>query len=147
LFLAQTGDPVAAESALRRAMAIDLINADPMLDFDRESLASVLETIGKREEAVALYREAAGGPDAKVSARSFAGLAKLDPAHADSYYRNAVEAEEKAYGPLTGESRYYFTRSLSRYGPRAMWTKRSVLSGPGYVSPKIDSDPRVRSCR
>jgi len=100
LFLAQIGDRAASEAPLRQALAIDEKNADPMLDFDRESLASVLETIGKREEAFALFREASGGRDAKVAARSFASLAGLDPAHADSYYRNAVEAEEKASGGI-----------------------------------------------
>ncbi|HMC62475.1 MAG TPA: tetratricopeptide repeat protein, partial [Candidatus Solibacter sp.] len=69
-------------------------------DFDRESLASVLETNGQREEAFTLFRQAAAGQDAKVAARSFASLAGLDPAHADSYYKNAVEAEEKASGQV-----------------------------------------------
>ena len=100
LFLVQTGDPAAAEAPLRRALAIDRSNADPMLYFDQENLGSVLETLGKRQEAFALFSEAAGGRDATVAARSFASLAKLDPAHADSYYRHAVEAEEKAYGPV-----------------------------------------------
>jgi tetratricopeptide (TPR) repeat protein len=98
LFLARTGASALAEAPFRKAIAIDRTNADAMLGFDRESLAAVLETNGKREEAFALFRQAAAGRDAKVAARSFASLARLDPAHADSYYRNAIEAEEKASG-------------------------------------------------
>ena len=98
LFLLQIGNNSAAESPLRRAMAVDRQNSDPSIDADRENLAIALQGQGKRDEALALFREAASGSDAKVSARSFARLAQLDPEHADSYYRNAVAAEEQASG-------------------------------------------------
>jgi tetratricopeptide (TPR) repeat protein/Zn finger protein HypA/HybF involved in hydrogenase expression len=98
MFLMQIKDLIAAEAPLRRAVAIDGSNADPLLGSDRENLASVLESNGKREEAFQLYRQAAAGPDFRVAARSFASLARLDSAHADSWYGNAVEAEEKASG-------------------------------------------------
>jgi tetratricopeptide (TPR) repeat protein len=100
LFLAQTAAPALAEAPLRKALAIDQTNADAMLDFDRESLASVLDSSGKHEEAFALFRQAAAGRDAGVAARSFASLARLDREHADTYYRNAIEAEEKASGKV-----------------------------------------------
>jgi Tfp pilus assembly protein PilF len=100
LFLVQTGNPGAAEAALRKALAIDEKNADPMLDSDRGNLASMLVTSGKQQEAFALFRAASASRDAKVAARAFASLAPLDPAHADSYYRSAVIAEEKASGPV-----------------------------------------------
>lgn len=99
LFLLQIGNAAAAEAPLRRAVAIDQRNSDPALDADRRNLAGALEAAGKRDEAFALYREAAAGPDVKVSAQSFAKLAQLDPAHADSYYRSAITAQEHASGP------------------------------------------------
>lgn len=98
LFLRQTGNPVSALAPLRRAAQIDEANGDVNLDFDRESLASALEVAGQREEAFTLYREAAAGRDTRVAARSLAALAKLDPEHADTWYENAVQAEEAAYG-------------------------------------------------
>ncbi len=99
LFLLQIGNAAEAEAPLRRAMAIDQRNSAAALDADRENLARALEASGKRDQAFALYREAAGGADGKVSARSFAKLAELDPAHADSYYRSAITAQEHASGP------------------------------------------------
>ncbi len=72
LFLLQIGNAAAAEAPLRRAVAIDQRNSDPALDADRRNLAGALEAAGKRDEAFALYREAAAGPDVKVSAQSFA---------------------------------------------------------------------------
>jgi tetratricopeptide (TPR) repeat protein len=99
LFLMQTGNNSAAATPLRHAMAIDTKNSDPASDADRENLAVALQSGGKRDEAFALFREAASGKDAKVSARSFARLAQLDPGHADSYYRSAIAAEEQASGP------------------------------------------------
>ena len=98
LFLREIGNNSAAEAPLRRAMAIDRQNSDPASDADRENLAGALQAEGKRDEAFALFREAASGGDAKVSARSFARLAQLDPVHADSYYRSAIAAEEQASG-------------------------------------------------
>jgi len=98
LFLMQIGNHSAAEAPLRRAMAVDLQNSDPAGDADRENLALALQAEGKRDEALALFREAASGRDAQVAARSFARLAQLDPGHADSYYRSAIAAEERASG-------------------------------------------------
>ena len=118
LFLAQTGDAAAADPSLRKALAIDRSNADPMLDFDRESLASVLESIGKRDQAIRLFRDAASGRDAKVAARSYARLAKLDRLRADSYYGSAVEAEEKASGPVDRALPRCFMSMHSRCGKR-----------------------------
>jgi tetratricopeptide (TPR) repeat protein len=99
LFLMQIGNNSAAETPLRRAMAIDRQNSDPASDADRENLAGALQAEGKRDEAFALFQEAASGTDAKVAARSYARLAQIDPEHADSYYRSAIAAEEKASGP------------------------------------------------
>jgi len=98
LFLAQTGDAAAAEAPLRKALAIDQAGKGAMLEFDRESLSSVLESIGKRDETIALLREAATGRDPKVAARSYARLAKLEPQGAVEYLKKAVESEEKASG-------------------------------------------------
>jgi len=99
LFLVQIGNPGAAEAPLRRALAIDQQNAGPALDSDRENLAAALEAQGKHAEAFDWFRQAAAGSDAKVSARSFARLAQLDPDHADGFYRSAIAAEERASGP------------------------------------------------
>ena len=99
LFLLQTGNAKGAEAPLRRAVAIDERNADAALSADRQRLAGALEAGGRRDEAFALYREAASGADPKVSALCFAKLAQFDPAHADSYYRSAIAAQEQASGP------------------------------------------------
>jgi Tfp pilus assembly protein PilF/Zn finger protein HypA/HybF involved in hydrogenase expression len=98
LFLVQMGNYGAAEVPLRRSLAVDRQNSDPSIDADRENLGVALQGEGKREEAVALFRDAASGRDGKVSARSYARLAQLDPGHAESYYRNAIAAEEQASG-------------------------------------------------
>ncbi|HVW85804.1 MAG TPA: tetratricopeptide repeat protein [Bryobacteraceae bacterium] len=98
LFLMQIHKPAEAEKPLRRAVEIDRANADAMLPFDLESLGSALEAGGKQDEAFPLFREAAARSDARVAARSFASMARLDPAHADSYLRNAIQAEESASG-------------------------------------------------
>ena len=98
LFLLETGSPAAAEAPLRKALRLDVTNQDARLDADRESLASVLEALKRPAEAAALYQSATRGHDPKVAARSFAALARLDPAHADQHYRNAVQAEEQASG-------------------------------------------------
>ncbi|HXB70909.1 MAG TPA: tetratricopeptide repeat protein [Candidatus Acidoferrales bacterium] len=98
LFLVQIGNNSAAEAPLRRALAVDRQNSDPASDADRENLAVALQGEGKRDEALALFRDATSGSDAKVAARSFARLAQLDPGHADSYYRSAIAAEEQASG-------------------------------------------------
>jgi tetratricopeptide (TPR) repeat protein len=99
LFLIEIGNYSAAEAPMRRAMSIDTRNSDPAIQADRENLAGALQAEGKRDEAFALFQEAASGKDAKVAARSYAKLAQFDPEHADSYYRSAIAAEEKASGP------------------------------------------------
>jgi tetratricopeptide (TPR) repeat protein len=96
--LVQIGNPRAAEGPLRRAAAIDQRNSDPGIDADRENLAIALRADGRRDEAIAMFREAAAGSNGEVSARSFAGLAQLDPEHADSHYRSAIAAQERASG-------------------------------------------------
>src|SRR4029077_8252378 len=65
---------------------------------DQENLASLLAGLGRQEEALELFRQAASGADPAVAARSYAGLAALDAARAESYYRSGLEAEEKAAG-------------------------------------------------
>jgi tetratricopeptide (TPR) repeat protein len=99
LFLMQIGNAGVAESPLRRAMTIDVQISGASVDADRENVALSLQALGRSEEAIALFREAASGKDAKVAARSFAKLAQLDPEHADAYYRSAVAAGERASGP------------------------------------------------
>jgi tetratricopeptide (TPR) repeat protein len=90
------GNPKDAESPLRRALAIDEANAAPQTQADRQILAEVLSSLNRNEEAFALLQQAVKGQDAKVSAQAFAGLAMLDPAHSEEYYRAAVEAEDRA---------------------------------------------------
>jgi tetratricopeptide (TPR) repeat protein len=99
LFLKAIHNPVAAEGPLRAALSIDQANTDPMLPADQQNLAMVLDAAGKRAEAVALFRHAAGGGNPAVAARSWASLAALDPERAPEYYRQALEAEEIASGP------------------------------------------------
>lgn len=97
-FFLQIGRSSDAEALLRRALAIDEHTSDPEIDADRESLASALDAQGKQSDAVALFRQAAEGKTPQVAARSFAKLAEKDQEHADSYFRSAVAAEEKASG-------------------------------------------------
>src|ERR1700687_4835004 len=59
LFLRVNGAPPAAESPLRRALAIDqnvLGDHDPLVAADRENLAVLLESGGRLDEAAELYR-------------------------------------------------------------------------------------------
>jgi len=98
LFLEQTGNTAAAEAPLRQALAIDRANRSPQITSTQEELAQMLEIIGKRKEAVEMFQQATAGSDAGVSARSYASLAKLDPASAAGYYPNAIAAEEIASG-------------------------------------------------
>jgi tetratricopeptide (TPR) repeat protein len=98
LFLKQIGNHSAAEPPLRRALDIDIQNSDGLVDADRENLATVLTSVGKPEEAFALLQKAASGKDPNVAVRSFASLAKLDPEHADSYYRNAIAEQQSTSG-------------------------------------------------
>jgi tetratricopeptide (TPR) repeat protein len=97
-FLAETGDRTGAEAPLRRALDIDRANGDTHLPEDEEKLAQLLEVAGKRREAFELLQQAAGGADLHVAARSFAGLAVIDPAKADLYYGKGLAAEEAASG-------------------------------------------------
>jgi tetratricopeptide (TPR) repeat protein len=90
------GNPAEAEAPLRQALAIDEANAAPEASADRQILAEVLSTLGRNEEAFALLQIAAKGPDAKVASQSFASLALLDPAHAEEYYRGALDAQARA---------------------------------------------------
>jgi tetratricopeptide (TPR) repeat protein len=99
LFLRETGDPKAAAIPLRRAMDLDRVNSDRELFEVEEALAQVLVLAGNRREAFELFQQAAAGADLLVSARSYTSLAGLDPAHADSYYKKALEAEESFDGP------------------------------------------------
>ena len=98
LFLVSIENPAAAEKPLRKALAIDWANKDPLLAADQETLASVLADIGQRDEAIDLFQRAAKGPDAALAARCYSRLAVLDVAHAESHYRNALAAEEAASG-------------------------------------------------
>jgi tetratricopeptide (TPR) repeat protein len=98
LFLMQIGNNSAAEPPLRRALEIDTQNLDAAIDADRGNLAAALTAEAKPEEASALLQEAASGKDANVAVRSFASLAKLDPEHADSYYRSAIAKQQSTSG-------------------------------------------------
>ncbi len=98
LFLKQIGNNSAAEPPLRRALDIDIQNSDGAVDADRENLAATLTSEAKPQEAFALLQEAASGKDPNVAVRSFASLAKLDPEHADSYYRSAIAKQQSASG-------------------------------------------------
>jgi tetratricopeptide (TPR) repeat protein len=90
------GNPAEAEAPLRRALAIDEANAAPEASADRQILAEVLSSLGRNEEAFALLQVAAKGADAKIASQSFAGLALLDPAHAEEYYSGALDAQARA---------------------------------------------------
>ncbi len=98
LFLRESGKPADAEAPLRKALQIDLDTKNAKADADRENLAGVLAVLGKRAEALEFFRQAAAGSDASVSARSFSSLAALDEINAETYYQNALRAEETASG-------------------------------------------------
>ena len=98
LFLKETGNPAAAEAPLRQALKIDRANHSRETPATEEELAQILQAIGKGTEAIELFRQAARGADARVSAQSYESLAKLQPSEAATYYRNAVAAEETASG-------------------------------------------------
>jgi tetratricopeptide (TPR) repeat protein len=90
LFLKGLGKYADAERALRRAVEV---NRDSMV-----ALAQLLQTEGKRDEAIEFFRPASEGVDAHASAQGFEGLAKLSPANAPAYFAKAVSAEETASG-------------------------------------------------
>ncbi|HEY1949896.1 MAG TPA: tetratricopeptide repeat protein [Bryobacteraceae bacterium] len=96
IYSKSNGNPAEAEEPLRRALAIDEANAAPEAPADRQVLAEVLSSLGRNEEAFALLQIAAKGADAKVASQSFASLALLDPAHAEEYYRGALDAQARA---------------------------------------------------
>lgn len=98
LFLLQLGAFGKAEPSLRRALLIAEHNGDAAADAAREALALCLEAQGKRDEALELFQRAAKGHDGRVASRSFAKMAELDPDNAESYYRSALSAEERASG-------------------------------------------------
>ena len=98
LFLLQLGKSAEAEAVLRRAIATVDRNGDTATDSDREGLALAVQAQGRNNEALALFKLAAEGKSSNVAARAFVKLAELDPEHGETYYRNAVAAEEKASG-------------------------------------------------
>ena len=106
LFLRAHGDPAAADRALRRALEIDqnaLGDRDPLVAADRENLAELLEPGGRLDEAAALYRLAADGPDIAIQARCLARLGGFEESRgsfdtAEALYRKALAAEETASG-------------------------------------------------
>jgi tetratricopeptide (TPR) repeat protein len=95
-FLYRNGDAAGAEVSLRRALTIDGANSAAETPADQQILAEILSNLGRNEEAFALLQAASKGADAKTSAQSFASLALLDPAHAEEYYRGALDAQERA---------------------------------------------------
>ena len=95
-FLYRNGDPVAAEAPLRRALLIDEANSAVETPADQQILAEVLSYLRRNDEAFALLQAASKGPDPKAASESFASLALLDPAHAEEYYRGALDAQERA---------------------------------------------------
>src|SRR5581483_9816123 len=98
LLLKSIGDAAAAEAPLRKALAIDQKNSDPALSADQENLAAVLASLGRQPEAIGLFRLCAGASDGRVAARCLSSLAILDPERAESYYQDALKAEETASG-------------------------------------------------
>src|SRR5439155_17242759 len=85
LFLKAHGDAAGAESALRRALAIDeksLGERDSLVAADRENLAALLEAGGHLYEAATLYARASEGPDKAIQARCFGKLAGFEEARA-----------------------------------------------------------------
>lgn len=99
LFRSALRDQGGAIAPFRRAVEIDRANHDRFLPETEEKLAQALQVTGNTREAFELFRQSAAGADKLVAARSYASLALLDPAHADSYYRSALTAEEAASGP------------------------------------------------
>ncbi|MFL6416000.1 MAG: tetratricopeptide repeat protein [Bryobacteraceae bacterium] len=98
LFLKDIGQPEAALQPLRRAIEIDVLNRDPEAMADEERLGQMYQLLGRPRDAIGMFQEAAASSDFKVSARSYASLAKLEPEKAVFYYENAIKAEESASG-------------------------------------------------
>jgi tetratricopeptide (TPR) repeat protein len=97
-FLLEINKGADAEPPLRRAISIEEHKGVQVIDGDREKLALALDAEGKHNEAFELFKKAAEGSNPAVAARSLAKLAEMDSEHADTYYKQAVLAEEKASG-------------------------------------------------
>ena len=89
-FLSKNGNPADAEAPLRRALEIDKTNATAA-----QLLAQVVSTLGRNNEAAALFETATQGNNPEVATEALASLAMLDPAHAEEYYRRALEVSTK----------------------------------------------------
>lgn len=98
LFLKQIGQPAAAVEPLRRAIEINLHNRDSEAMADEERLGQIFQLLGRPRDAIGMFQGAAASSDARVSSRSYAILAKLEPEKAISHYENAIRAEEAASG-------------------------------------------------
>ena len=98
LFLKELGRTAEAEAALRRAVALNRAAGSADTATTVVELAQVLLASGKRDESLALFREASEGANARASAVAFESLAKALPARADVLYAKAVAAEEAAWG-------------------------------------------------
>jgi tetratricopeptide (TPR) repeat protein len=98
LFLMTLNDSRSAVAPLTRALEIDQTNGSARVQADQESLAAALLATGKTQQAYDLFRAAAQGEDSPIAARCLTELAALDPGNAESYYRLALQREEKAAG-------------------------------------------------
>jgi tetratricopeptide (TPR) repeat protein len=96
-FLEEVGAAEAQQSLLE-ALTIDRANGSPEVAADAMELARALQSARKVTEAIARFDEAARSGNARVSALSYASLAKLDPANAEAHYAKAITAEETASG-------------------------------------------------
>ena len=97
-FLVALGNPAAAESALRRALALDEANKNPRRFADAESLASVLLMLDRPRDAYPLLESCAKGSLPAVAARCYASLAAFDEARATNLYKEALRNQEAAFG-------------------------------------------------
>jgi tetratricopeptide (TPR) repeat protein len=97
-FLKDLGSPDSALQPLRDALRIDRANRSPLAAEDAMQLAQALQATGKRQEAIDLFSRAARDGDPRVTAQSYASLAKLDAANAAAHYAKAVTAEQTASG-------------------------------------------------
>jgi tetratricopeptide (TPR) repeat protein len=98
LFFKETGNLDAAERPLRQALELESTGQSTEALMGAVELGQLLQSIGKKREAIQLFRHASTGPDARAAALSYENLARLDPANAALYYERAVAAEEKAWG-------------------------------------------------
>jgi len=98
LFLQSIGEFEEAVPALERTLEIDTANQDPAVPADQENLASVLAALNRSNGELRLLQLAARGNDPAVAARTLARMAALDPANAETYYRQALTNEEAASG-------------------------------------------------